>query len=134
MAADKGTRGHSDAMAGVKLGAAAVQQANKDPAKADKDHAEYLKSAYIPAILDEASAQQVVHDAKLMYLAADQAEQMTRQAFIEAPKNNKTADIVAIEAKLKDQSETTKAAHLSYTEAVKEQTLAKTTLQTATKA
>lgn len=122
----------STALSNMAEMAKALKEATKDLATADRDHAEYLKSSYIPAVMSVEDAESKLHDAKLNYLAADQAEQTTRQALLEAQKN-KTADIIAIEAALKTQSQATKDAHLAYTEAIKDQNLAKTTLATVTK-
>ena len=109
-----------------------LTQASTDLNKADADYAEFLKATYIPAILTVSQSQQNVADAEAVWTAVESAMRVTRAAIAAADQKD-TATLSALEATFADQAAASAVAHAHYTDALKDQTLSKTTLATVTK-
>ena len=109
-----------------------AKHATEDLHKADSDYAEFIKSTYVPSILTVEDAEKNVADARAVYESVARAESATR-AQIAATDIKDTTTLSALEATFADQAAASQVAHAHYTEALKDQSLAKSTLATVTK-
>jgi hypothetical protein len=115
------------ALEALKGAKATLTETTKLLTQADKDWEDFQKTTYIPTLLSVADATANVQTALENYQAAELAEANARQELAIKPSD------IALQDALKEAEKAGADAKRNYTEAVKDQSVAKATLATVTK-